>query len=340
MNEQINPANIMQIGSGFMASKTLLTAIKFELFTALSKNALTGDEIKSRLKLHERGVYDFLDTLVSLNFLKRDGNGVNGKYSNSADTDLFLDKNKPSYIGGILEMFDDRLYKFWDDLGEGLQTGKPQTEVKTTGKPVFEELYSTPDKLKAFLNAMEGVQINNFVEFANKFDFSKYKTLCDMGGASALLTSQIVLNNEHMTCTVFDLPPVEPIANDKIHKMGLSNNVKFVAGDFFKDDFPKADIITMGNILHDWNLENKKILIKKAYEALPNNGAFVVIENIIDDERRENTFGLLISLTMLIEFGDAFDFTHADFDLWAKEAGFARTEKNAFDWTNKCSNCL
>ena len=94
MNEQINPANIMQIGSGFMASKTLLTAIKFELFTVLSKNALTGDEIKSRLKLSERGVYDFLDTLVSLNFLKRDGNGENGKYSNSDDHDLFLRGNR------------------------------------------------------------------------------------------------------------------------------------------------------------------------------------------------------------------------------------------------------
>jgi hypothetical protein len=134
MQEQINPANIMQIGSGFMASKTLPTAIKFELFTILSKKALTGDEIKSRLKLHERGVYDFLDTLVSLNFLKRDGNDENGKYRNSDDTDLFLDKNNPSYIGAILEMMDGRLYKFWDDFGEGLQTGKAQTEVKNHRK--------------------------------------------------------------------------------------------------------------------------------------------------------------------------------------------------------------
>jgi predicted RNA methylase len=141
---------------------------------------------------------------------------------------------------------------------------KLRLKLKTTGKPVFEELYSSPEKLKAFLNAMEGIQLNNFIEFANKFDFSKYKTLCDMGGASALLTSQIALYNEHMTCTVLDLPQVEPVANEKIQKLGLSNRVKFVVGDFLKDDFPKADIITMGLILHDWNLENKKILIKKA----------------------------------------------------------------------------
>jgi len=78
----------------------------------------------------------------------------------------------------------------------------------------------------------------------------------------------------------------------------------------------------MGMILHDWNLDNKMHLIRAAYNALPDGGAFVVIENIIDDKRRENVFGLMMSLNMLIEFGEAFDFTGADFTKWCKEVGF------------------
>ena len=106
----------------------------------------------------------------------------------------------------------------------------------------------------------------------------------------------------------------------------MADRIKVVEGDFFKDHLPKADVVTMGNILHDWNLEKKKVLIEKAYDALPEGGAFIAIENLIDDARRENAFGLLMSLNMLIEFGDAFDYTGANFREWCGEAGFQQFE--------------
>jgi hypothetical protein len=129
-----------------------------------------------------------------------------------------------------------------------------------------------------------------------------------------------------MRCTSFDLPVVEPIAKRTIEAAGFGERVKAVGGDFFTDPLPKADVITMGLILHDWNLEDKKHLIRSAYEALPEGGAYIVIENLIDDARRENAFGLLMSLNMLIEFGEAFDFTGGDFAAWCGEAGFRETE--------------
>ena len=129
-----------------------------------------------------------------------------------------------------------------------------------------------------------------------------------------------------MRCTSFDLPVVEPIAKRRIEAAGLSDRVKAVGGDFFVDPLPDADVITMGLILHDWNLENKMHLVKAAYDALPEGGVFIAIENIIDDARRENVFGLLMSLNMLIEFGDAFDFTGADFDGWCRQVGFRETQ--------------
>jgi hypothetical protein len=130
----------------------------------------------------------------------------------------------------------------------------------------------------------------------------------------------------HLQCISFDLPPVEPIARKHIAAAGLASRIRTATGDFFADPLPKADVITMGMILHDWNLEKKKQLIRAAYEALPEGGALVAIESLIDDARRENAFGLLMSLNMLIELGDAFDYSGADFQSWCREAGFTRFE--------------
>ena len=323
---ELNPSHIMQVGTGFWASKVLLSAVELELFGQLGDEAMTGEEIGERLGLHPRSIYDFLDTLVALQFLERDGNGSDGRYRNTAETAAFLDKRSPSYIGGILEMMNARLYGFWGDLTEALQTGRPQNEIKRTGKPMFEELYSDPARLEQFMNAMAGISMGGFQVLAEKVDFPKYMTLCDVGGATGQLSMIIAGRHPHMHCTSFDLPVVEPIAKRAIEAAGLSERVDTAAGDFFVDPLPQADVITMGLILHDWNLEGKMHLIKAAYDALPDGGALIAIENMIDDARRENAFGLLMSLNMLIEFGDAFDFTGSDFAGWCREVGFTNVE--------------
>lgn len=321
---RVDPSNIMQIGMGFWASKTLLTAVKLELFTFLAAKPLTGEEVKRKLCLHGRGLYDFLDTLVALGFLERKGNKESATYSNTADTDFFLDKNKMSYMGGLLEMANNRLYPFWNFLEEGLKRGTPQNEIRTGEVSLFEEIYNDKDKTREFVNAMSGAQAGNFITFATQFDFSPYRTLCDIGGAGAQLSAHVVTHNPHMKSISFDLPPVGPIALENVSKMGVANKVEIRSGDFFKDPFPKADVITMGNILHDWGTGEKRMLIGKAYDSLPAGGALVVIENIIDDDRRENAFGLMMSLNMLIETTEGYDFTAADFNEWTREAGFSR----------------
>lgn len=322
---QIDPSKIMQIGMGFWASKTLLTAVNMGLFTHLANGSLSGQAIKNKLGLNERSLFDFLDTLVALGFLQRSGLKEDAVYSNSDDSDLFLDKNKPSYIGGILEMSNNRLYPFWNDLEACLKTGKPQNEAKNGGKPVFEAIYANEDRLREFIHGMGGVQAGNFMKLAHDFDFSKYNTLCDIGGSGANLSIHIAKNNSHMKCISFDLPPVGPIAKENVEALGLSDRIEISSGDFFKDELPHADILTMGNILHDWGYEDKVMLIKKAYGALPEGGALIVIENIIDDQRNKNAFGLMMSLNMAIETDEGFDFTASNFDQWAKEAGFSQT---------------
>src|SRR5215210_3699166 len=148
---QLDPSHIMQVGMGFWPSKTVLSAVELELFTRLGGEAMTGAEIGERLDLHPRAIYDFLDTLVALRFLERDGDGTDGRYRNTDETAAFLDKSSPTYIGGILEMSNARLYRFWGDLTEALRTGKPQNEIKRSGKTMFEELYSDPARLEQFM---------------------------------------------------------------------------------------------------------------------------------------------------------------------------------------------
>ncbi|MBT8322470.1 MAG: methyltransferase [Eudoraea sp.] len=325
--KQADPSHIIQTGMGFWASKTLLTAVKMGLFTRLGKGPLPATRIGEKLGIHQRSLYDFLDALVALGFLNRRGFRETAIYSNTKETDLFLNKRKASYIGGILEMSNNRLYPFWNDLENALRTGQPQNEVKGGNKPFFQELYADEARLREFVSAMGGFQMHNFMAFSRQFDFSSYNTLCDIGGAGGNLATQVAAKQPHMHCITFDFPAVSVIARENIDRLDFNPRVKVVAGDFFKDPFPEADVITMGNILHDWGLEDKKFLISKAYAVLPEGGSLVVIENIIDDLRRQNAFGLLVSLNMLIETYEGFDYTAADFTKWVKEAGFRESYK-------------
>jgi hypothetical protein len=314
------------IGLGFAQAKTLLTAVRFGLFTELGSAPMTAAEIQSRMHWHPRGVFDFLDGLVAMQLLEREGRGPGAAYRNSEESAVFLDRSSPRYVGGILEMCDARLYGFWTDLGEAMRTGQPQNEIKHSGQAMFAELYSDPDRLKQFIRAMRGFSLAGFERFAEVFDFSPYRSLCDVGGASGQLSLLVAQHHSHMRCTSFDLPPVQPIAEEAIASAGMSDRVRAVSGDFLEDPLPRADVITMGMILHDWNLEKKRFLIQAAYDALPKGGAFVVVESLIDNERRSNVLGLMMSLNMLIEFGDAFDYTALDFETWCAEVGFSRFE--------------
>jgi len=317
---KISPDGILQLGLGFWGSKTLLSAIELGLFTELAKGPRDKDALRVYMGLHPRSIGDFLDALVALGMLDRKGE----KYRNTPATDLFLDRSKPSYVGGILEMCNMRLFGFWNSLTEGLKTGAPQNEAKTGGN-LFEAIYSDPQKLRGFLQAMTGLSAGAGRAMAAKFPWKQYKTFVDVGGAQGGVPVQLALAHKHLHGGNFDLAVVGPIFEEYVRSFKLENRLKFHGGDFFKDSLPSADVIIMGHILHDWNLEEKKALVAKVYGTLPKGGAFIVHESIIDDDRRKNAFGLLMSLNMLIETPGGFDYTGADCQQWMKEAGFRKS---------------
>jgi O-methyltransferase/methyltransferase family protein len=320
MDAEVNPESIMQLGLAFWGSKTLLSAVELGVFTELAKGPRNGDDLGSGLGLHPRSTRDFLDALVALGMLDRDGD----QYRNTPATDLFLDRNKPSYLGGMLEMSNARLYSFWGSLTEGLRTGRPQNEVKTGGD-FFGVLYQDPARLSQFLHAMTGISMGAAHAIAEKFPWQRYKSVIDIGTAEGCVPVQVAMRHDHLTGGGFDLPAVEPIFTRYVTEFGLSDRLAFPPGNFFTDALPSADVFVMGHILHDWTLDEKMLLLEKAYAALPADGALIVYETIIDDDRRQNAFGLLMSLNMLIETPGGFDYTGADCSSWMRKVGFRDT---------------
>ncbi|MGE5711455.1 MAG: methyltransferase [Nitrospira sp.] len=321
---RLSPAKIMALGMAFWGSKTLLSAIELGLFTELAQGPLDADTLTRRLNLHPRSARDFFDALVTLGMLKRTGS----RYANTAETGMFLDRNKPSYVGGMLEMSNARLYRFWGSLTEGLRTGKPQNEVKT-GEDFFGTLYSNPQRLEGFLKAMTGLSIGSAQVIAKKFPWKKYRTFTDVGCAQGGVAVEIARAHKHLMGVGMDLPVVQPIFEAYVKTKGVAQRVRFHPGDFFKEPLPKSDVIIMGHILHDWNLDEKLMLLRKAHDALSSNGAVIVHEALIDDARQKNSFGLLMSLNMLIETHGGFDFTGAECRKWMKDVGFKQTK---VDW--------
>ena len=321
MDGKLTPEHIMQVGLGFWPSKVLLSAVEMELFTDLARGPQALESVQGRMGLHPRAARDFLDTLVALGFLRRTG----GEYSNSPDADFFLDKHKPSYIGGMLEMANHRLYDFWGHLTEALRTGLPQNEVRGGGAGLFDALYADPARLKAFLAAMSGVSHGANLAIAAKFPWTEYATFADVGTAQGDLAVQIARANPHLSGIGFDLAEVGPIFEEYAERNGVMDRLRFVGGSFFERPLPRADVILLGHVLHDWGVDDKRMLIRKAYDAVPEGGALIVYESIIDDDRSKNAFGLMMSLNMLIETPAGFDYTGADCQGWMREAGFRET---------------
>jgi hypothetical protein len=321
MTSTVDPAGLFKLGTGFWASKTFLSAVELGLFTELARGEADLQSLRGRLRLHERAARDFLDALVALGVLDRS----QGKYRNTPEAALFLDRAKPSYIGGIFEMLNARLYGFWGSLTEALRTGQPQNESKGASEDLFAKLYTDPARLRIFLSAMSGVSAGAARAIAAKLPWKDYRSFVDLGAAQGMVPVTIASAHSHLRGAGFDLPQVKPIFEEFVTMHGLSDRVRFHGGDFFRDSLAHGDVIIMGHILHDWDLAQTRLLLERAHAALPPGGALIAYDAIIDDERRENAFGLLMSLNMLIETKGGFDYTGADCQGWMRDAGFSHT---------------
>ncbi|MFH1725420.1 MAG: methyltransferase [Elusimicrobiota bacterium] len=314
----LSPEHLLQIGMGFWASKVLLAAVKLDLFSVLGPVSMKAEKIQDRLGLHPRGTRDFLDTLVALNILER----KDGAYANTRESAFFLDGNSPAYLGDMLLNANDRLWEFWGRFEEALRTGLPQNETREGGGWILDVIYAQPTKRDVFLKAMIGLSAGSSMAVARSFDFRAVKRFCDLGGGPGTLCATVQRAHPHVECVNLDLPPVEPVFREYIARQGLAQKVRFHAGDCLKDALPPADVYAMGHLLHGISPDNRVRALSRAFGALPSGGHLLVIEALIDDERRTSAFGLLMSLDMMIETPEGRNFSAAELRTWMGDVGF------------------
>lgn len=324
MTENVpSPERIMQVGMGFQAARTLLTAVELDVFTELARRPADAEQLRTRLGLHPRGARDFFDTLVALGFLVRE----DGVYRNAPDADTYLDRAKPSFdhCGSLLEMAGERLYPFWDRLADALRTGRRQSEDADREHSNYDAMYADPERARRFLVSMTGVSHAANLEIARRFPWASYRTVADLGTAQGDLVVQILLANPHLTGVGLDLPVATEVFTEYVEKNGLAERLRFRVGDFFVDDLPAADVYTLGHVLHNWDLPKKKLLLRRVYDALPEGGAVICYDAVIDDDRSRNVGGLLMSLNMLTATEEGINYTAAECQEWLREVGFTET---------------
>lgn len=313
---QVTPAAIIDLATSVLGSKTLLSAIELGVFSELaSAGALDGETLRERVGLHSRGATDFFDALVALGMLEREG----VRYVNTPATEMFLNRAKHPYMGDTLELIGH--FNFWESLTESLRTGFPQNGTKVT-TDLYETFYADPLKVTQLAQGMTGAAASRAPAIVAKFPWQDYSNMMDIGCAEGAVPVQIALAHEHITCGGFDLPPLKPVFDAYVARFGLGERLSFTAGNFFVDPLLKADVLIIGDILYGLNIDEKRLLLKKAYDALPEGGALIVYDAILDDERRSNAYGLLLSLTMLVTTPGGFGYTGAECRAWMQETGF------------------
>lgn len=310
---------VLRTGLGFWESRVLLSAAELSLFTVLAERPLELAELTRRLGLHPRGARDFFDALVALGFLERDG----ALYKNAPGAKTFLNHRNPELdMTGFLEVADVHWYNTWRHLTTALRTGEPQSKATAGEGDHFDVLYSDPVRVEKWQQAMHAGSLGTTSALAEKFPWPEYQTVADIGCAAGSMLRRVLSRHSHLHGIGFDLAPLAPYFERAAAEAGLANRMKFSAGSFFFDPLPSAHVISFGHVLHDWDLPTKRMLLQKAFDALPPGGAVVVYDMMIDDERSKNAFGLLMSLHVLLESPGGFDYTGADCLSWLEDAGF------------------
>ncbi|MEU4742606.1 methyltransferase, partial [Actinosynnema sp. NPDC023658] len=308
-------AVVLELAAGVRKARVLFVAAGLGVFTALAEGEASADELCARLGLHPGAVRDFLHALVALGLLERHA----GRYRNSPVADAHLVPGRPGYLGGFLRFLDEVLHPAWDGLAESLRTGQPHNSAARDGNPY--SLHHDPAERTSFLDAMDVLNAPAGARLA-RLDWSGYRSFVDVGGARGTLAVRLVEAHPRLTAAVFDLPEVEADFDRHVASSGLADAIRFVPGDFFTDPLPAADVLIFGHVLHNWPVERRRLLLRKAYEAVAPGGAVLVHDPMLD-EANPRPAAALAGLNMLVWSSGGSEYTPDECRRWMADAGFS-----------------
>lgn len=317
----IDPGPIMDIIMGFAASQTLFTATQLDLFTRLSDNPATIEEIAARLSAPYRSVEMLVVGCAALGLLVKRGD----RYSTTLLSETYLVRDKPTYMGGFLYFSERRMYPGFAKLRAAIETNKPQTYDPDREDRMTIAL-KNPKAARTGTLGMHGLTIAAGYALAEVLDFTPYHKILDLGGGSGALCIPIALKYPHIEAIIVDLPLVCQATEEVIAQYGVSNQVKTYPGDFFKGGFPEgADVVLLSQVLHDWSKDECLIILKNAIETLPKGGKIIVNEWLIKDDKTGPLAAAMLSLTMLIDTQGGANYTGAEISDMLKKVGFVNT---------------
>ena len=356
----VSPDPIFQMATGFWVSKTLMTAVELEVFTKLSGNkSVTFEQLQNDiLEMDKRPAEVFATALLSLGLINVSGERGGGEgggegreklYSNSQLSEVFLDKNKPSYIGDFIIMMDKRLYNKWGKLPLSLKTNRPIEAAEGGGgegdddnnnimsaRTMFDKAKTNQvaiEQMQMFTRAMYGISVSPAMALAKVFDFSKYKKMMDIGGGSGVYAIEVVKQNQNMSAVVLDLEPACKVANEYIRQFNLQDKIHTQVLDFFKDNLPRdCDVALLSHVIHFLDEEKDKVLLKKVYDSLlpeqeDRNAVIIISEWLLNDEKTGPVPSALMSLTMMIEQPEGRNYSFSEVSRMLTDVGFTNIEK-------------
>lgn len=310
---------IMSVVLGHWQSRLLHTAVEADLFTALAAGSANAEELSERLGFALPGAKDFFFALAGIGLLEvRDG-----RFHNTPVAGRFLVGGRPEYLGGYLTFVREELNPAWDGLTGSLSTGRPHNRAARDGNP-YAALYRDQASIDAFLSSMDLLNSSAATQLA-ALDWSAYRSFVDVGGARGSVAHEVMSKFPHLRGTVFDLPQLATAFAEHAATHGGDTAADFVGGDFFTDPLPRADVVVFGHVLHNWDTERRRQLLRSAYEAVNPGGAVVVYDPMITEGVAAPPFSaVLASLSMLVWSSGGGEYAAADLLSWLAEAGFRR----------------
>jgi acetylserotonin N-methyltransferase len=322
MNHEHEAQIILDLIEAFRRSKTMFTAVRLGIFDQLAGAPESCAALAAKLSLDRRALSRLLNACLTLGLLERDGEF----YVNSKAAARFLTKTSEETLAGYITYSDQSLYKLWDHLDDAIRENTNRwTQTFGSRATLFDHYFRDETSTRGFLGGMHGLGQLASPRVVTAFDLSRFTRLVDLGGATGHLSIAACRAYAGLKATVFDLPAVESFAREHITKAGLADRVAFVSGDFFANDLPRADLYVLGRILHDWDDTKIEELLRKIFFALPKQGALLVTETLVDDDRGGPTYTLMQDLNILL-CTDGRERTEAEYSAVLRGAGFSTVQ--------------
>lgn len=309
------PNSVLDLIEAFRRSQTMFTALALGVFDRLAPAPATADELARALGCHPDALGRLLDACVALGLLLREGE----RYANSEEAARYLARSSPDTMSGYIRYSHQVLYSMWAHLDDAVREGSHRWQ-QTFGLdgPLFSHFFRTDEAKRDFLAGMHGLGQISSPAVVAAFDLGSFRQFVDLGGATGHLALAAAQRYPGMQAAVFDLPPVIEVAREYL----AGTPVETIAGDFFSDPLPPADLYALGRILHDWSDLKIHRLLRKICDALPEHGALLIAEKLLTPE---NVPAHMQSLNMLI-CTEGRERPVAQYEALLRDAGFLQVD--------------